>query len=60
MAYLAAQQLDTPDRRKVSTQAAIRGIGPLRQDQPDAVILRGPDVVSEHHEQSIAAVNSES
>ncbi len=60
MAYLAVQQLDTSDRRKVPTQVFVRGIGALRQDQPDAVIPRRPDVVSEYHEQSIAAVNSES
>ncbi len=55
--YLAAQQLDAPDRGKFPTQAFVRRIDTFCKDQPDAIVLRRFEAISEHHQKAVAAID---
>lgn len=60
VADLGAQQFNAANRGEVPAEAFAPGVDAFRQNQPDAVIPRVFQVISEHHEQTVAVIDSES
>ena len=57
---LAPQQLNRAKRWKIPAKTFVFGIDPFRKHEPDAVVLRRFGMISQHHEKSVAHIQSKS